>query len=316
MSLNISRRASTIVKRVGALLAAAGLVFAAGAPIAVAADALPPPTIMSIEERSDGGVRIVWRMNENHTGPNGTGYGLGAPGPWGYAFNVYIEQTGEKIHTEAIKPRTPNQFTTEPFSMNVSPAEFFENHGTTKETRYCITMQSYVGDGFYASSQYSAETKRTCVGTQSVLIVTPGEPLPSSAPPPPTKPDLMVTRVTGPTTVSDGDTPVYEIVLWNDGTPAKGTAQIQIEALGPLALDSMVQLPDGFTCDTNDFGVACVGSLGGLNDPTASRGVTFKMQMRANGTGKAAVIGDANHDRALDEMTVDNNMKTLDVTVK
>src|SRR2546430_12173596 len=37
-------------------------------------------------------------------------------------------------------------------------------------------------------------------------------------------------------------------------TPAQGTAQIQIEALGPLTLDSMVQLPDGFTCDINDFG--------------------------------------------------------------
>jgi hypothetical protein len=144
----------------------------------------------------------------------------------------------------------------------------------------------------------------------------PAPPPPPPPPPPPSKPDLMVTRVSGPPTLADGDTAVYEIVLWNDGTPAKDTAQIQISALGPITLDSMVQLPDGFTCDTNDFGVACVGSLGGLDDPTLLRGATFKMQVRGNGTGKATLIGSANHDRALDEMTVDNNMKMFDMTVQ
>jgi hypothetical protein len=143
----------------------------------------------------------------------------------------------------------------------------------------------------------------------------PAPPPPPPPPPPPSKPDLSVTRVSGPSTLADGTTGVYELVLWNDGTPAQGTAQIQIEAIGPITLDSMVQLPAGFTCDTNDFGVACVGSLGGFDDPMLSRGATFKMQVRGNGTGKGTVVGSANHDRALDEITIDNNLKTLEITV-
>jgi hypothetical protein len=129
----------------------------------------------------------------------------------------------------------------------------------------------------------------------------------------------MVTRVSGPTTVNDqaGTAPVYDAVLANDGTPAHGTAQLQISFAGKLAAKEMVETPNGFTCEPNDYGFACVGSLGGIDDAIQTRVAIFKAAARATGgAGDAWVIGSANHDRALDEMTVDNNLKLLDVTVE
>jgi hypothetical protein len=289
------------------------LVLASSAPAALAVNPPPPPEIIEIQEH-DGKVTVYWKWRSAKNQP------IKTDGPWGVRLNVYIEQTNEFISYWVTKPSNLGEISAVFGSNTVDGLtrethEFFQGHGSTDETRYCVAALSYVGDGTKTGSVFSAEGKRKCIGTQSVLIVTPGEPLPPSGPPPPTKPDLVVTRVSGPPTVSDGDTAVYEIVLWNDGTPAQGTAQIQISALGPLTLDSMVQLPDGFSCDTNDFGVACVGSLGGVDDPMTSRGVTFKMQVRGNGTGKAALVGSANHDRALDEITVDNNLKSFDINV-
>jgi hypothetical protein len=291
-----------------------GLVLAGSAPAALALNPPPPPEITELTER-DGKVTVYWQWRSDKNQPIKTN------GPWGVRLNVYIEQTNEFVAYWLTPPRDSGVIYAVFGSNTVDGLsresyEFFQGHGTTDGTCYCVAPLSYIGDGTKTGSVFSAEGKRKCIGTQNVLIVTPGEPLPPSSPPPPAKPDLSVTRVSGPPTVSDGDTAVYEIVLWNDGTPAKDTAQIQISALGPITLDSMVQPPDGFTCDTNDFGVACVGSLGGLNDPMISRGATFKMQVRGNGAGKAALIDSANHDRALDETTVDNNMKMLDVTVQ
>jgi hypothetical protein len=149
------------------------------------------------------------------------------------------------------------------------------------------------------------------------------QPAPAPAPAPmptprPTKPDLMVTRVSGPTTVNDqaGIAPVYEIVLANDGTPARNTAQVQISFAGRLTAAEMVDTPAGFTCERNDYGFACVGSLGGIDDAIQTRVALFKAAARATGPGDAWVYGSANHDRALDEMTVDNNLKLLDVAVE
>jgi hypothetical protein len=307
MRLTIQRLLRTVAQRFGPLLTV-GLVLAGGAPVALALNPPPPPVIKSLEDAGGGHTEVTFNW------PGAMKQPIKPAGRWGVGYDVYIEQTSELV----------SHFTTGPYDgpiygydkiVGVNMITVFAVHGGLDETRYCYKLRAYVGDGTDAGSVFSDQSKPKCIGTQKDLIVTPGEPLPPTGPPPPTKPDLSVTKVSGPSTVADGATAVYEIVLWNDGTPAKGTAQIQISALGPLTLDSMIQMPDGFTCDTNDFGVACVGSLGGLNDPMISRGATFKMQVRGNGTGKATVMGSANHDRALDEMTVDNNMKMLDVTV-
>ena len=58
----------------------------------------------------------------------------------------------------------------------------------------------------------------------------------------------------------------------------------------------------------------CTGSLGGQDDP--EHGASFIVQARGNGPGKAAIYGSANHDRSLDEVTVDNNLKLVDITVQ
>jgi hypothetical protein len=324
MRLTIPKGGVADLDRLTGLLLAGALLLGNGAPAALAATPLPPPNFESVTAQKNGDIELTWKMVEN-TVPVGNGgkRGAGSDAPWGYRLNVYIDQTGELIGTKTIKPVPASEFSTGESNRDWAQDDLFFNRGTIDVNRYCITMQSYVTHDpnlvDFDKAQFSAETRRRCIGTQKDVIVTESQgpsPFGPSTPPPPTKPDLSVTRVTGPLTVANGDTPVYEFVLWNDGTPAQGTAQIQIGAIGSLTLDSLVQLPNGFTCDTNDFGVACVGSLGGVNDPVQVRGATFKMQMRANGTGKATVFGDANHDRALDEMTVDNNMKSVDVAVQ
>lgn len=140
---------------------------------------------------------------------------------------------------------------------------------------------------------------------------------PKPAPPPkPTKPDLQVTRVSGPTTLFDGQTATYEVALWNDGTPARGTAQLLLGFLGSLEAWQMVDTPAGFTCQASGPGFSCIGSLGGVDDPILTRSAVFKVQGHAKAKGAGSVYGSANHDRALDEITVDNNLKKLDITVK
>jgi hypothetical protein len=146
---------------------------------------------------------------------------------------------------------------------------------------------------------------------------TPPEAPKAPAPAPkPTKPDLQVTRVSGPTALFDGMTAVYEVALWNDGTPATGTAQILLGFLGSMEAWEMVNTPAGFTCNRGGTGFTCTGSLGGVDDPVQTRSAVFTVQGHAKAKGAGGVYGSANHDRTLDEVTVDNNLKKLDVTVK
>lgn len=142
------------------------------------------------------------------------------------------------------------------------------------------------------------------------------EPAPAPAPPPkPTKPDLVLTRLTGPAEVFDGMTAVYEVAIWNDGTPAIDTTQLVLNFMGTMQPMRMVETPAGFTCEP-ESGFTCTGALGGIDSPVQERGATFKVQGHATAKGAATVVASLNHDRALDEVTVDNNLKLLDVTVK
>ncbi|MGE0543934.1 MAG: hypothetical protein AB7R89_27530 [Dehalococcoidia bacterium] len=141
-------------------------------------------------------------------------------------------------------------------------------------------------------------------------------PPPTPAPTPkPAKPDLVLTRLTGPAEVFDGTTAVYEVAIWNDGTPANGTAQVVLNFLGTMQAMKMVDTPAGFTCEP-ERGFTCTGSLGGFDSPVQERGAVFKVMGHATAKGAGTVVASLNHDRALDEVTVDNNLKTLNVTVK
>ncbi len=146
------------------------------------------------------------------------------------------------------------------------------------------------------------------------------KPKPTPAPmptptPKPTKPDLVLTRLTGPTEVFDGTTAVYEVAIWNDGITANNTAQVVLNFLGTLKAMKMIETPAGFTCEP-ERGFTCTGTLGGVDSPVQERGAVFKVQGHATAKGSGTVVASLNHDRALDEVTVDNNLKTLDVTVK
>lgn len=146
------------------------------------------------------------------------------------------------------------------------------------------------------------------------------KPAPKPAPPPPpTKPDLAITRLFGPTEVFDGVTARYEVALWNYGTPADKTAQVQINLAGALELVEIVQTgvnPNKFTCQPNEFGTSCTGSLGGEGDPVQTQGTGFTVVARGKGAGKAVVLASADHFATLDEMSEENNVEQLEVTVK
>ena len=129
------------------------------------------------------------------------------------------------------------------------------------------------------------------------------------------KPDLEVTQVSlVGTSVTDGQPAVFLVVMINNGAPVKDTAQILIGFMGPLEPVLMMDEQDGFTCEQVDLGFTCTGSLGGQDDP--QHAASFIVHARGNGTGKAAIYGSANHDRSLDEVTVDNNLKLVDITVQ
>jgi hypothetical protein len=141
-------------------------------------------------------------------------------------------------------------------------------------------------------------------------------PAPTPVPTPkPTKPDLALTRLSGPTEVFDGMTAVYEVAIWNEGTAANDTTQIVLNFLGALEPQQMIETPAGFTC-APERGFTCTGSLGGVDDPMLARSAVFKVQGHAKAKGQGTVVASLNHDRALDEFDVANNLKILNVTVK
>jgi len=275
-----------------ALAVAATLALGIGAPAATAADPPDPPEIREVSAAPPLGIRFTW-------------FASGTKPIDGVRLTIY--QSNAFLG-----------FNNTPAGGARSGFVAFQSGTTFKpDTRYCVGLVAYVGTGATEASTFSEESERRC------FTMPPREggatapnPAPPPPPPPPTKPDLMVTRVSGPADVFDGVTAVYEVVLANDGTAAQGTAQVQINAAGPIEPEEMAETPDGFACDLGDLGFSCTGSLGGVDDPIQERVAIFKVRMRGNGTGAATVIGSANHFGALDEMTVDNNLKLLQVTVK
>lgn len=293
--------------RAGPLLAIV-LALGGATPGALALTPPPPPEITDLADAGGGKLNIDYRWRGATTQKP-----IKTAGPWGVRFIMTIEQTGKRVDVFTNEPIEDGEIEARPYLSRLDVYPVFVAHGSLDETRYCVRIQSYVGDGTDAGSDFSAESRPKCIGTQKVLIVTPGEPLP---PPPPPKPDLVVTRVTGPKSLPANTTATYEVGLWNEGGPARDTAQIQISLLGPIEAVEVAEMTNGtFTCGQNEFGFVCKGSLGGPDDPLGTRGALFRATVRGTGSGSAAVSGSANHDRALDETTVDNNMKLIEVSV-
>ena len=110
----------------------------------------------------------------------------------------------------------------------------------------------------------------------------------------------------------------YEVALWNYGTTADNTAQVQINLAGALELVEIVETgpnPNTFTCQPNEFGTSCTGSLGGEGSPVQTQGKGLTVMVRGNGAGEAVVLASADHFVTLDEMTKENNVQILEVTV-
>jgi hypothetical protein len=131
------------------------------------------------------------------------------------------------------------------------------------------------------------------------------------------RPDLVATRVSGPTTLSAGQTGAYEAAIWNDGAATKGF-EVVLGFTGALRPYRLVQTPAGFACseDKANNGYRCTGPLGGENDPEGTRGAVFQFQGSAGAAGPASAFVSLNPSHNPAERDYDNNQKALNVTVK
>lgn len=135
--------------------------------------------------------------------------------------------------------------------------------------------------------------------------------------PKPIKPDLAVTRVTGPSALAIGGTATYEIAIFNSGAPIKNAPLLQINRLEGIQIDQAVAATNnGITCQVNSLGIGCTGSIGGDNDPMATRSAVIRVQVTGIKAGATHLIASANHARTFEEVTVDNNLKLFEVTVR
>jgi hypothetical protein len=267
----------------GALLAA-GLALSAGVHEAAAAPPTPTLQSLTVKPVAEGSeVAHVLDIAWTNAGPV-------PAGPHGLRMNIY--QKGVRVYVSTYQG-TPGAPLGQSARVRVAPWLGAPN------VAFCVGLQAYLGAGDAASTDSSPESKQLC-----------------ETPPPPPTPDLQVTRVSGPTELFDGQTAVYEVALWNDGAPATGTAQVLLGFLGGVEAQEMVDTPAGFNCSRGAYGFICTGSLGGADDAVQTRIAVFKVRGHAKAKGAGSVYGSANHDRALDERTVDNNLKLLNVTVK
>jgi hypothetical protein len=199
-----------------------------------------------------------------------------------------------------------------------SPADAALHHGFV--LRGAMELADLQGDDDTSCKSYLSNIRLEVSVNVSERPAPVPKPAPKPAPPPaPTKPDLAITRLSGPTEVFDGVAATYEVAIANHGTPADKTAQVQINLAGALELVEIVEMganPNTFTCQPNEFGTSCTGSLGGEGDPVQTQGTLFRVVARGKGAGSAVVVASADHFQMLDEMSEENNAALLEVTVK
>jgi hypothetical protein len=309
---------TTIARLLGATVLGAGLLASIGcAPFGVAASC----TLADAAVRLNGAARsYTLQLDCVSTGVDGR-ITVNA------GYDPVSKQTKEQISHPMGKVTATWRCPEDPWQVAAVRCERLQVQMNTTDGRYGNGLTQAI-DNMPQDRPYSAqklsEADRDILEARLFDALQP-KPAPTPAPTPkptptptpkPTKPDLAVTRLTGPTEVFDGVTAVYEVALWNDGLPANGTAQLTIGFLGGLDPMAMETTPAGFTCEPTTDAFSCTGSLGGIDDAVQTRGAVFAVRGHAVAKGEAAVSASANHDRSLDEVTVDNNLKVLEVTVK
>ncbi len=125
------------------------------------------------------------------------------------------------------------------------------------------------------------------------------------------KPDLVLERLSGPTTVFSGVSSVYEVAIRNAGTDVKGQVNLTINHFGQLEAWDQAVPAAGLSCETKGQTIECSG--GSLrHDETAV--VRFRAHAKAAGSGDLSAS--LNNARTLEESNVSNNLKLRHVTVK
>lgn len=305
MHRGVPRFPSPPARRIGGLLAAAGLLVSAGFGVRpVAADAPAAPQVLSAAALSDTAIRVTWRdtsVGEDH-------------------FRV--------IHAPQGDTSGRNDVWSEylPSLPGTGRTGSYDVRGLRTGTTYCFRVLSHApgGDGAIVG-QYSRDSNTVCALARA----------PQPAPKPGTgpvgqaqtesdvaavhRPDLEVNLLDGPTQLFDGQTARYTVGIWNTGDRPESPVELQIAFTGALEGWEVEQTPAGFTCTGATPGtkrITCTGVLGGRGDSPFDRGASVKVRAYAAAKGLGSVSAYVDPSDRIGESTEANNGKTLPVTVK
>jgi CARDB len=130
----------------------------------------------------------------------------------------------------------------------------------------------------------------------------------------PVLPDFAITRISGPTQLTNGLSGTYEIVLANLGAKPSQQVQVEIQVNGSLSYLQMTQTPNGFDCLGNRP-IICTGPIGGYGDPMSATVADFQLQAQGSQAGQGSISASANPSGSIQESSTSNNGQTLTVTV-
>jgi hypothetical protein len=158
---------------------------------------------------------------------------------------------------------------------------------------------------------YAEQTKTSNICLACVLSGA-GSTAPTSVP---VLPDFAITRISGPTQLTQGLSATYEVVLANLGAKPSGQVQVEIQVTGSLRYLQMVQTPNGFTC-LGDAPIICTGPLGGAGDAPITTSADFQFQVQGAQAGQGSISAYANPNGTIQESDTGNNGQTYAVAVK
>ncbi|MFN0074835.1 MAG: hypothetical protein ACKVVP_25445 [Chloroflexota bacterium] len=230
-----------IQRRLFSLLLCVGMLLAAGAHGATAADEPDAPTLVSVEVESSTELQVKWddvgeavlRLTIRIYGPGATDVPTIAI-PLIGMDGGFVPTSGEY----SVRQLDPN-------------------------TKYCVAPDAFVG-ATQSKGVFSEESARRCVST-------PG--LPAAAP------DLVVREIRGKEDldwdVVNQRNPVYILMLENDGVDATGTVVVEIQTSGVVTLaDQIPILQQGWA--SQGFSCARMPASGGANASLLCTGGSLK----------------------------------------
>ena len=305
------RFTTTAARLAGALLAAGGLLAGlAGGARPAAADRLRAPSLQSAVPISSSSIRLTWQ--DTNTAPLVQFVVMqerrGAFGLRSHVVPVRKDRNG--ISTFDVADLMPGQtycFTVyaQTFHSNPEVLGYDESVSNTRcvtmESPYARTLPQTCPDCVIASAPPRAQTKKL----DDILAQ------PDSAPPAPTKPDLVAVRVAGPPTLRQGISQPYTAEIKNEGRDANGTVALNIIFYGALepGFQTSFLAEAGLYCERGAAPAAgttgIIRCAGGTLKQGQTATVTFQSRAARAGLGK--IVSEISPSRTVDESDYDDN---------